>query len=218
MDAKSRSPRPVSRANHHGGMTSHELRHHDRGPGSRRFRPRSLHNPGESTPDRSADWARLDGRPSISGTVTTVGLVLYYVERAICDGPVTLHEQLVEGVLQFRAGVAGGSLVDIGPTIRRTIGPTIGRTIDATIDATILPDEGSPAVGMACQDGYRRQLLADLTRSRSTTRKVRPPAGSASSRRSTRTPVARDCRRAGRSPSAPTSPGPDDLPPKVPSL
>lgn len=206
MDAKSRSPRPVSRANHHGGTTSHELRHHDRGPGSRRFRPRSLHNPGESTPDRSADWARLDGRPSISGTVTTVGLVLYYVERAICDGPVTLHEQLVEGVLQFRAGVAGGSLVDIG------------RTIDATIDATILPDEGSPAVGMACQDGYRRQLLADLTRSRSTTRKVRPPAGSASSRRSTRTPVARDCRRAGRSPSAPTSPGPDDLPPKVPSL
>ena len=88
--------------------------------------------------------------------MTTVGLVLYYVERAICDGPVTLHEQLVEGVLQFRAGVADGSLVDSGPTIRRTIGPTI----DATIDATILPDEGSPAVGMACQDGYRRQLLA----------------------------------------------------------
>lgn len=86
--------------------------------------------------------------------MTTVGLVLYYVERAICDGPVTLHEQLVEGVLQFRAGVAGGSLVDIGPTI--------GRTIDATIDATILPDEGSPAVGMACQDGYRRQLLAEF--------------------------------------------------------
>ena len=199
-------------------MTSRELRHHDRGPGSRRFRPRSLHNSGESTPDRSADWARLDGRPSISGTVTTVGLVLYYVERAICDGPVTLHEQLVEGVLQFRAA----SPAAVSSTSGRPSGGPSGR-----------PSGGPstrPSTRPSCRTrvhrrwGWRVRTVTaasswpSSTRSRSTTRKVRPPAGSASSRRSTRTPVARDCRRAGRSPSAPTSPGPDDLPPKVPSL
>ncbi|MDP9026101.1 MAG: family 43 glycosylhydrolase [Actinomycetota bacterium] len=71
--------------------------------------------------------------------------------RAIGDGPVTLQAQLREGVLQFRAGVAGEELADIGPAL----------------DATILSDETAlgftgTMVGVVCQDGFRRRLWADI--------------------------------------------------------
>jgi xylan 1,4-beta-xylosidase len=71
--------------------------------------------------------------------------------RAIGDGPVTLQAQLTEGVLQFRAGIAGGELADVGPAL----------------DATILSDETAlgftgTMVGVVCQDGFRRRLWADI--------------------------------------------------------
>lgn len=71
--------------------------------------------------------------------------------RTIGDGAVTLQARLSGGVLQFRAGVAGEGLADIGPAL----------------DATILSDETAlgftgTMVGVVCQDGFRRRLWTDI--------------------------------------------------------
>ena len=71
--------------------------------------------------------------------------------RAIGDGPVTLVAVLVEGRLQFRAGLVGVEPTDVGPAL----------------DATILSDETAGGftgtmVGITARDAFRRELWAEF--------------------------------------------------------
>jgi xylan 1,4-beta-xylosidase len=71
--------------------------------------------------------------------------------RAIGDGPVTLVAVLVEGRLQFRAGLVGEEPTDVGPAL----------------DATILSDETAGGftgtmVGITARDAFRRELWAEF--------------------------------------------------------
>jgi len=103
-------------------------------------------------------YLRVTHSESLGSRALAIDIVEQGVRRelhserwAIGNGPVTLQAQLRDGVLQFRAGVVGEDLADIGPAI----------------DATILSDETARGftgtmVGVVCQDGFRRRLWADV--------------------------------------------------------